>query len=190
MPEADKSVTLRAFTSLFGADFNNPKRKTRLSSPNLKLVQDASNPFGCQAYSSSSVIRVDNVLVVDRGGCTFVEKLRHASKAGAAGVIVISDTDEFMNPSTDHDEPADDLADSGLVVITQSGGKALMSLVELARKQDTFVTLAVEPELMVEVQSSEASSHIPTDIEPDTLDGKLRYIYLGGKPILNMIILI
>jgi mannosidase alpha-like ER degradation enhancer 1 len=194
MSVADKSLTLRAFTATFGADFNAQgitKEKTRLSSPNLKLLRDNANPQGCQPYSLTPIsITHDDILVVDRGDCSFVEKLRFASKAGAAGVIVISDEDDPMNASKDPAEEVDDLADSGLVVLTSSSGKALMNLMEIAHKEQTFVAVAVEQEVVVEVQQPPESARTPVKEEELPAEGEMKYIYLGGKPIMNMIILV
>jgi mannosidase alpha-like ER degradation enhancer 1 len=130
------------------------------------------------------------MILVDRGDCTFVEKLRYVSKAGAAGAIVISDTDEPMNPSSGSSESIGDLASSGLVVLTQSSGRVLMEFVEQAQRQETFVTVSIEPELAGEVQKQYETSLSPEEKEEGHLKTEMRYIYLAGKPILNMIILV
>jgi mannosidase alpha-like ER degradation enhancer 1 len=189
IPETSRTLTLRAFTALFGVDFNgqdvNLRQQTgQMPWQSLKLMRPSTNTLGCNSYHPSS-ISSGVMIVVDRGDCTFVEKLRYASNAGASGAIVISDNDEALNPSFDSEEHVDDLADSGLVVLTRTSGRALLEFMELAQRQNTFVTMEMEPEpgFVEGVQQQAAPSM------DNTPNGEIRYIFLGGKPILNMVIL-
>ena len=47
---------------------------------------------------------LDAIVLLHRGTCTFIEKLAYAKRAGARGVVVISDMDMAINPSAEAEE--------------------------------------------------------------------------------------
>lgn len=157
------------------------KHKGRQEASLKKLIVPEANLLGCQPYSRDA-FTIEDIVVLDRGGCTFVEKLHFVSRAGAAGVIVVSDNDEPLNPSYDPTEEVDDLEEYGLVVVTHESGKALRSLLGMARQQGGFVTMEVEPE--------PAGDMLPVPERKNGDESNTRFILLGGKPILNMLILV
>jgi mannosidase alpha-like ER degradation enhancer 1 len=76
-----------------------------------------------QAHEQSYV---DEALLVDRGECTFLEKLLNAKEAGASGVIVINDDDARVSPSIDdeeREEVGDAVDDVALVILTKTAGR-------------------------------------------------------------------
>lgn len=171
--------------SQFGRDVTRnsreAKHKGRQEASLKKLIVPEANLLGCQPYSRDA-FTIEDIVVLDRGGCTFVEKLHFVSRAGAAGVIVVSDNDEPLNPSYDPTEEVDDLEEYGLVVVTHESGKALRSLLGMARQQGGFVTMEVEPE--------PAGDMLPVPERKNGDESNTRFILLGGKPILNMLILV
>jgi ER degradation enhancer, mannosidase alpha-like 1 len=187
IPDNQKSLRLTGFSALFGADVGSGHWTTKpdvSSSTNLKVIRPESNLLGCNDFPLDS-FQKDDIVLIDRGGCTFVEKLRNASKAGASAVIVISDKEEPLNPSSDPSEKIDDLVQTGLVVITQEGGNLLLALLDLAQSRDFYVTAEIEPDLGEAIYSGSENRGDQVDegrSEP-------RYIFLAGKPILNMIIM-
>ncbi|CAG8720639.1 7722_t:CDS:10, partial [Acaulospora morrowiae] len=64
-----------------------PKITEELQVSNLVQILPLSN--GCEPYSSDdeNIIR-DNILLINRGGCTFVDKITHAQAAGAKALII------------------------------------------------------------------------------------------------------
>lgn len=103
-----------------------------------------------------------------------MEKLQRAREADAAGVIVISDTDGFMNPSVDKEEQehADtELKDVALVAVTKSEGQKLIKMLESIK--DKTINLMVEvirqPSLQDEIEKDE----------------KPQLLYINGKALLN-----
>ena len=81
----------RAYTSVL-AGFG-PKLTTKPITGNIILVDDGSaNPtLGCQALINSSDLS-GQIALVDRGSCSFLEKVQFAQNAGAKAVIVINNT--------------------------------------------------------------------------------------------------
>lgn len=51
-----------------------------------------SDPLGCSPYS----LGASSIAIVNRGNCTFIAKALAAQNAGAAGVLVVMDTDEVF----------------------------------------------------------------------------------------------
>lgn len=81
----------RAYTSVL-AGFG-PKLTTTPILGDIILVNDGSiNPtLGCQAFTNSSAIK-GQIALIDRGTCTFLEKVQFAQNAGAKAVIVVNNT--------------------------------------------------------------------------------------------------
>ena len=132
--EGPLEVTLLANAALFGGD---PSLLALDHEPirfghqdGVRLVQDHSNQYGCQPYEQTYL---DEALLVDRGECTFLEKLLNAKEAGASGVVVINDSDIRVNPSIDEEEReevGDALDDVALVILTKVGGKAVTDMIK------------------------------------------------------------
>ncbi|KAH9255811.1 hypothetical protein BASA81_006212 [Batrachochytrium salamandrivorans] len=61
----------------------------------------SNNRFGCNKYKSARPSQSRSVFVMDRGGgCTFTDKLEHAQRAGAVGVIVVNTIQGMYNQTT------------------------------------------------------------------------------------------
>ena len=139
--EGGREVFLHALgtTATFGRDFGSTHVEGwRLGGPTVQLVPvSRTNRYGCEPYTD----RYDHsVLLVERGRCTFSEKLLHAVRAGAEGVIV-HDTlggDVFDYPQKTFsqnlirpdgaDLPPRDMAaisDTGLIFVTGLIGEQL-----------------------------------------------------------------
>jgi hypothetical protein len=104
-----------------------------------------------------------------------MEKLGRAKEAGSAGVIVISDSENLINPSIDKEdqEYADSrLTDVALVVLTQTNGVKLLKALE--------ASMDVTTPLLVEVLRQ---SSLEDDIAKE--DEKPRLLYINGKALVN-----
>jgi mannosidase alpha-like ER degradation enhancer 1 len=104
-----------------------------------------------------------------------MEKLQRAKEAGAAGVIVISDTDSLINPSIDDSEreSADaELADVTIVVVTNTDGHKLSKMLETVKIAATSLLVEVvrQPKMEDEMVKEEE---------------KPRLLYINGKALLN-----
>jgi mannosidase alpha-like ER degradation enhancer 1 len=166
----EESKEFAAFTSLFGA---HPHDETspRFTQINPSLAFDETNHQGCLPYELEYL---DQILVVHRGECAFVEKLMRAKEAGASGVVVLSDVDSALNPSVDESDLAtigDTLDGVVLVVLPKTAATQLLEMMGAGQ-----VTLTVVP---VEVKEPELLPQVPPVLDDN------RVLYLNGHPLTN-----
>ncbi|PCH41185.1 glycoside hydrolase family 47 protein [Wolfiporia cocos MD-104 SS10] len=176
-------VFVTASTALFGGD---PTLLSPTGEPVLRfgrgdgsrLVREHSNSFGCQPYNRTFH---DNAVLVMRGECTFLEKLVHARRAGASGVIVISDEETKINPSSDLDELVavqDLINDAVVVVLKKSVGEVVSTLLSAAEEAGIGqVVVAVEPEAQPATNQQKKA--------PSEYKDTPRVLFLNGHPLLN-----
>ncbi|QRW05174.1 glycoside hydrolase family 47 protein [Ceratobasidium sp. AG-Ba] len=154
-PATEQQEDLLATTAMFGADPEDVKGTAafRVGFTSLPITTaDPHNVDGCSSHIGRQGTP-GAVLVVDRGGCTFLEKLQKAKEAGAAGVIVISDNDEFLNPSIDESEQEyvdAELKDVVLVAVTKSEGHKLIKMLESIVDNSSGLTVEVLPQTLLE----------------------------------------
>ncbi|KAH8118447.1 alpha-mannosidase [Phellopilus nigrolimitatus] len=201
--ETNAELSTIAFSASFGGDASveTPFASGEGRGMGSRLVRDSNNQLGCAPYdlSADSLMLVDAVVLVRRGACTFLEKLSHAARAGAAGVVVISDTDTPLNPSADAAEmeefAGDTLEHAVLVVVTRTAGEEVEKLMDAATARGSAdVLVSVEPEGQAgktEAHSSEES--VRKEIEKrarSTGEHRGKILYLNGHPLLNTRILV
>ena len=169
---------IKAYTAQFGGDLAPPEGISTLrfgSGEGTMVQREKSNPFGCKPFETQ--FNGDAVLT-HRGECTFLEKLVYARRAGASGVIVISDEDVAINPSATPEEiaAAGDIDDVALVLLPHTVGKAVAAMVDAA---GTFgyghVMIAIDPEVRAQIEPVE--NQMPGEI------GQI--LYINGHPLLN-----
>jgi len=105
--------------------------------PSLDVVHNS----GSKAHEQ---VRLINIIMVRRGECSFVTKVKVASKKGAHAVIIV---DKIGSPLTSHDMQNLIVADDGFgaavsipsVLISQYDGEALIAA---AKHEDAIVELA------------------------------------------------
>ncbi|KAG6918936.1 hypothetical protein DXG01_010591 [Tephrocybe rancida] len=167
----DMQTLLVGYTAQFGGQL------TQHSDPNIhfahpggvNVYRDTSNSFGCSPYKYSHPY---SILIVQRGDCTFLEKLIQAREASAAGVIVISDDDLVINPTANADEiqAAGDLRDIALVLLPRKAGEVLLEMIQRAEQGIVSqVRMVLEDE--------------PADIPP--AKDPNRILYINGHPLRN-----
>ncbi|KAF5331587.1 hypothetical protein D9611_007751 [Ephemerocybe angulata] len=198
-PELD--VIVDAYSAFFGADLAEALDSSAASSPfllpqGLRVHQVHDNRQGCLPYEGTYD---GGVLVAHRGNCTFLEKLKNADAASAAGVIVISDEDAPINPTANAEdvEEADNLNNTALVFLTSSTGKALLELIDLVEEKGTsqvMVTLhrrqPADTNTTPTGDDSEDSSKMePIEEEEPSRDTE-RVLYINGHALLNTRLLI
>lgn len=81
----------RPYTSVL-AGFGPKLSKTPITG-DLILVNDGSSAptLGCQTFTNAAAVK-NQIALIDRGTCTFLEKVQFAQNAGAKAVIVINNT--------------------------------------------------------------------------------------------------
>lgn len=189
--EGPLEVTLPANTALFGGDpslldpDHEPIRFGRRDG--VRLVQDQSNQYGCHPYERAYS---DEALLVDRGECTFLEKLLNAKEAGASGVVVINDEDIRVSPSIDEEERqdiGDTVDDVALVILTSSAGKAVTDMVRRTRDiGEGQMMFTVDPESRQVGGKRKLAKAYRSSNDMDKLkDDIQKVLYLNGHALVN-----
>lgn len=184
-----EDIAFDGFTAFFGGDPTAPFVEgepfvTFGRGEGVPVVRDLDNPFGCKPYTQGYE---DDAIVVTRGECTFLEKLVNAMVAGASGVVVISDSDVALNPTAEQHEIAavgEGINEVALVVLTQSDGVLLQSLMDAADNVAGRIWLAVEPMAEDPAPESKTKKSNTDANEP------ARLLYINGHPLLNTRLLV
>jgi ER degradation enhancer, mannosidase alpha-like 1 len=184
-----EDLVVPAFTSIFGGNpvavpVEGMAPLTFGHGTGVALIRDLANPTGCKPYRD---MYDGEALLVSRGECTFLEKLKSAQAAHASGVIVVSDGDRGLNPSANKDElaAAGEIDNIVLVVIKNSDGRLLEQLVENTERVGGRVRVVVEPDASPvgpqQDQTREPSKTVA--VEP-------RILYLNGHALVNTRLLV
>jgi mannosidase alpha-like ER degradation enhancer 1 len=147
----------------------------------VPVVRDVTNPLGCQPYPYTFQ---DETVVVHRGDCTFLEKLDHATAAGASGVVVINNDDRGVHPSATDEEVAavgGHIEDAVLVVVSREAGSSLQHMLDSAERLDGRVWLIVDPEGSEAELGPEAT---PTRTK-DKATAHVQTLYINGHAVAN-----
>lgn len=148
------------------------------------LVRDQENPIGCQEYKQTFA---DEAILVHRGECTFLEKLMRAHEAGASGIVVINDSEMGINPSANEEdlkEIGDSLDDVAVVVLRESDGRQVLSMLDAAEDQHAG-RLVLALESMQYDTASVEHNWIQEDFAEDD-----PVLYINGHALLNTKLLI
>ncbi len=100
-------LTVNSPSSIAG-DYQAPGARFGPGLPELPLTEDlvimqsSSSTDGCAAADNPAAI-TGKIAVVDRGGCSFVDKVRNAQNAGAVAVIVINNIGTAPFPMSGND---------------------------------------------------------------------------------------
>ena len=176
-------------TAMFGAD---PSASDPDEEPirfgrgeGVRLVRDASNPYGCEPYKQRYS---GEALVVRRGDCTFLEKLFEAAVAGASGVVVISDEDHSITPSANVEEireVGDAINDVAIVVVNREDGELIASMLHTAETSGTGqLMLAIAPPIQYASESGVDGGLSDEEARQKARDTN-RILYLNGHPLVN-----
>ncbi|KAL1668072.1 glycoside hydrolase family 47 protein [Schizophyllum commune] len=159
----------------------------------VAIHTDPSNSLGCSPFAPEERFH-GGVLVVDRGQCTFLEKLIHARDAGAVGVLVVGNEDAAVNPTADADElaTAGDLSGVVLLTLTRSAGRTLRKmLADAEQRRLGQVMLLLDPEgRLSEVRSVGAEMDEEEEERVEESGQENRILYLNGHPLLNTKIIV
>lgn len=173
-------VSVAAQTALFGGDPTRigPHSELRAAwAEGIEVVRVPDNVLGCAPFARD-YRGADVVLLLRRGQCTFLEKLRHARIAGAAGIVVLSDENLRVQPSA---EPAElalagALDDVVALVLRRAEGERVVHMVEVTETQRLGrVVMVIEPP---EVDGDGFGFGLE-----DTRAG--RVLHVNGQPLLN-----
>lgn len=103
------------------------------------------DPEGCQDPLPSVAASLGSryVAILKRGTCTFVDKALHAQKAGAAGLIIVSDTDvvQIMGGGNTTDDTAK--VDIMVVGMAKTQGEKLINFTKSHPDQQVVINFSV-----------------------------------------------
>lgn len=182
-------AVVNAHTAQFGADPLNLTPEGMLPrfghGDGVRVVRDLQNIRGCSPYSQDFE---GEVIVVQRGECTFLEKLIQGQAANVSGIVVISDDDRPITPSADVESLlalGTMLDDVSMVVVGRPDGDIITAMLDTAELQGAG-----------QVMMAIASSGLPTGKGSEQKKGggkasdPYRVLYMNGHPILNTRLLI
>lgn len=167
----------------------------------VRVVRFPDNSFGCSPYSEALL---DNeAVVVKRGDCTFLEKLVIAQRAGASGVIVLGNEDNYINPSADKAELVAaglQLDEVAIVVLRKADTELVAQMLDSAERHGLgTIRLVVEPW----GGSVDAAKHAAAGEDKgkgeaategakksDIFKDATRVLYLNNHPLLNTRLLV
>lgn len=187
-PFIPADIVVPAYTAFFGGDLSAPpvadKIPLRMAHPSgTRLMHDPTNSFGCNPYTR---FFKNDVVIVTRGNCTFLEKLGYARDAGASGVLVASNVDTLINPSSTPAELliAGDLSDAVCLVLTATHATSVAEMMLIAAKRSTHVIVTLEhPKAPIPAWHTLTGGEELVEEEP-------RVLYLNGHALLNTRLLI
>ncbi|KAF8591445.1 glycoside hydrolase family 47 protein [Ramaria rubella] len=188
-----QEVTVTAFTSLFAGDpaigLTNPQGHQTLRFSDMNPLQvlrpESSNGQGCSIYAEGSVHQ-DAVLLVERGECTFLQKLLMGKAAGAAGVIVASDTENPINPTAESSEleyATSDLSSVALVILSRSTARTVSDLLDSAYSHGVAVLMSVEHQ-----EGSMSREEQGENWDGGAQNGQI--LYVNGRALINAELLV
>ncbi|PFH51443.1 glycoside hydrolase family 47 protein [Amanita thiersii Skay4041] len=189
--EITKEASVLGSAAFFGADLSTAEpigssRQIRFADQaGLPVYRDPTNIDGCSAYGHAYT---DSILFVQRGGCTFLEKLVKAREASAAGVIVLGYDDSLLNPTANDEEieEAGNLDDVALVYLPRKAGLKFSDMFD-------FTENSGSGQLMVVVDPEGHPANSDKGEAPIEKDGSTvanRILYLNGLPLLNTRLLV
>jgi ER degradation enhancer, mannosidase alpha-like 1 len=187
----DVDIVVPAQTANFGADFLEIVKPSppEPSGPSqyLPLFYDKDNDRGCKPFQGTYP---DSAILVHRGTCSFIEKLKHGRDAKASAVMVVSDEDTLITPSTSMEDVhnAGNLNDTSLLLFTHKVGKAVLELLETTegqgKRQLVVSSNDVPPAPAPSPESEQAGPHFPDAVDPN------RILYINGHALLNTRLLV
>jgi len=146
------------------------------------LVQDPENPTGCREYTQTFA---DEVILVHRGDCTFLEKLMRAHEVGASGVVVLdySESDMGINPyatAEDLKDVGDSLDDSAIVVLYETDGRQVSAMLDAAEDGHAGRVMLALESTQWDTDSMEQG---PAEEDMDITEKPV--LYVNGYALLN-----
>lgn len=185
-----------AATALFGGDptVDPPLRFGHGQGDGVRIVRLPDNRLGCTEYSE--VLLDNEAVVVDRGECTFLEKLVFAQRAGASGVVVLGTEEHHINPSAEKEEveaAGPGIDDVAVVVVRKSDADQVSRMLDSAQQHGLgMVKLVVEPwvgpaDVDQDVGGATGEKRQPQEREqkPTPTADPSRIMYLNNHPLLN-----
>jgi mannosidase alpha-like ER degradation enhancer 1 len=189
----DLSIT--GYTASFGADLSSSHILNTSSAAYPAIVRPEGvpiqyedlNPHGCVSFENRYP---DSALIVQRGKCTFLQKLLYARAASASAIIIINDNNLALNPTADPDElhAAGDVGDAAVILLPKKIGEALEDMIIATGKSETAeIRISVDTKGLGGVGDLKPS--LPVGKDKKDKDAT-RILYINGHPLINTRLLV
>ena len=195
MQDVITETTVVAATALFAGDptADPPLRFGHGHGDGVRVVRFPDNPLGCTAYNE--VLFDNEAIVVNRGDCTFLEKLIFAQRAGASGVVVLGDEEQHINPSAEKgelDAAGPQLNEVAVVVLRKSDADMVTQMLDAAERLGLgTVKLVVEPSGGLAEHHGEKDERAQKESQKKLPEEEpIRVLYLNNHPLLNTRLLV
>jgi ER degradation enhancer, mannosidase alpha-like 1 len=196
--QVTSEFTVEASTAEFGIDVDKARwissENSSIDSFGLagaELIRIPENPLGCSPYNQDLYNVTNKMIYVERGDCLFIEKLAHARKAGALGVIVWNEDEELIRPTADPNDLRKynkDIEGGAVLVVPGSAHSIITNRLTLAEQDpvNNIVRVRLEkewPDELVENRLSLKTEPSKTKPTPG------RILYVNGHAMINTEIL-
>ncbi|PVF93371.1 hypothetical protein CPB86DRAFT_715665 [Serendipita vermifera] len=185
---------VEASTAEFGIDIDKARwispEETSTTSFGLAgadLIRIPENPLGCSPYDQRLHNVTNKMIYVERGECLFIEKLAHARKAGAMGVIVWHEAEDPIRPTAESDDLrtyGKDIEGGVLLVVPGSAHSIIANRLSLAEQDpaNNILTVKLEKEWPDELVESRVSLK-PEPSRTKPTPGRI--LYINGHAMIN-----
>lgn len=187
MLDLNAGFHITAHTATFGADVTKAGSSKSLGfgkAEGVRIRRDDRNLLGCRPFDQDFA---GDAVLLQRGDCTFLEKLVYARDAGASGVVVVNTNDMPINPSATLEEvaTAGGLHDVALVLLPHTAGKNIAAMLDAS---GVFgygnVLFSIDPE------GWSGQPMAGGDKRDEWGDQMPRVLYINGHPLLNTRLLV
>ncbi len=198
MQDTITETSVVAATALFGGDptVDPPLLFGHGNGDGVRVVRFSDNRLGCSEYNE--VLLDNEAVVVDRGECTFLEKLVFAERAGASGIVVLGTEEHHINPSAEKEEveaASPQIDDVAVVVLRKSDADQVSRMLDSAQQHGLgTVKLVVEPwvgpadadDVRGDVAGEKKRERAQEpERKPTPTADPARIMYLNNHPLLN-----
>jgi len=192
IPSSEVFLHAVGATAAFGQSFTPSDQPFTIHSGPIDLVQVKSD--GCHPLT---VDHADSpfIALLNRGGCTFLEKLIHTSRAGASGVIVAGipsssnsnsmDQDGLLRPSAEGEASAyiKEVEDKGMIYVDWRTGNVLRDIFTAGAEAIQVELLALDGQV---AQDSEIAGSERSRMEGAGQASREGRVGIGEWPIWNL----
>lgn len=135
--------------------------------PGLQVQLEIAEPIDSSRPLENAAAVAGRCVIIDRGGCTFVVKVRNAQAAGAAAVLLVSDSDVSFIPDCGSEDCSD--LTIPVVMVGNADGERLKRFVRNGEKVDIEMKEGWEapPDAVPGPQSATSSASSGDEIEND-----------------------
>ena len=173
-------------TTMVGRVFFTPDQDENGRSTNVSLACNKLDPI---SWTDDPDPVNSPIVLVDRGDCSFVQKVRHAQDIGASAVIIVDNVDQ---EDVDHIVMSDDGTGGNLyipsVLISKEDGELLKSYLTNTHRDKKHVAMQISFDI------SQLSDHVEFTMWVSSEQSKVRefthemapHIYKFGQKAVNM----